>query len=330
MAVQLPPLVQTIVLDPTGVKAGAGAFTKSMGSVNKATTVANNGMVGLSSNLSTVAFRAQSAGRALRNKLGLPLIAIGGLAAKSFSEFESTMTRIESLVGVSAAGVSKFADAVQEVSRETGRGPKELAEAMFFISSAGLRGAAATDVLEQAARAAALGLGQTKVVADAATSAINAYGIENLGASAATDVLVAAVREGKVEADRLAPAIGKAIPVASAMGIEFHEVAAAIASMTRTGTDARTSAIQLRQIMQSLLDPSRQATKALKEMGVAEGELRRQADEEGLLAVLKRLRDLSKENADAFADVFPNVRALAGALDITGANLEENEGIFRA
>ena len=330
MAIQLPPLVQTIVLDPTGVKAGAGAFAKSMSSVNKATNVANNGMVGLSSNLSTVAFRAQSAGRALRNKLGLPLIAIGGLAAKSFSDFESTMTRIESLVGVSAAGVSRFADAVQEVSRETGRGPKELAEAMFFISSAGLRGAAATDVLEQAARAAALGLGQTKVVADAATSAINAYGIENLGASAATDVLVAAVREGKVEADRLAPAIGKAIPVASAMGIEFHEVAAAIASMTRTGTDARTSAIQLRQIMQSLLDPSRQATKALKEMGVAEGELRRQADEEGLLSVLKRLRDLSKENADAFADVFPNVRALAGALDITGANLEENEGIFNA
>ena len=104
------------------------------------------------------------------------------------------------------------------------------------------------------------------------------------------------------------------------MGIEFHEVASAIAAMTRTGTDARTSAIQLRQIMQSLLDPSRQTTNALKEMGIAEGELRRQADEEGLLAVLKRLRDLSIENADAFADVFPNVRALAGALDITGAN----------
>tara|TARA_A100001037_G_scaffold306811_1_gene355975 strand:+ start:20694 stop:25016 length:4323 start_codon:yes stop_codon:yes gene_type:complete len=330
MAVQLPPLVQTIVLDPTGVKAGAGAFAKSMGSVNKATDAANTGMLGLGNNLSTVAFRAQTAGRALRNKLGLPLVAIGALAAKSFADFEATMTRIESLVGISAAGVSKFADSVQEVSRETGRGPKELAEAMFFISSAGLRGAAATDVLNNSARAAALGLGQTKVVADAATSAINAYGIENLGASQATDVLVAAVREGKVEADRLAPAIGKAIPVASAMGIEFHEVAAAIASMTRTGTDARTSAIQLRQIMQSLLDPSRQATKALKEMGVAEGELRRQADEEGLLAVLKRLRDLSIENADAFADVFPNVRALAGALDITGANLEENEGIFRA
>ena len=330
MAVQLPPLTQSIILDPTGVKAGAGAYQKSMGSVNKATTAANMGMAGLSNNLSTVAFRAQTAGRAIRNKLGLPLIAIGGLAAKAFADFEATMVRIESLVGVSSAGVNRFAENIKKVSIETGRGPKELAEAMFFIASAGLRGADATNVLSASARGAALGLGQTKVVADAATSAINAYGIENLSATDAVDVLTAAVREGKVEADRLAPAIGKAIPVASAMGIEFHEVASAIAAMTRTGTDARTSAIQLRQIMQSLLDPSRQTTNALKEMGIAEGELRRQADEEGLLAVLKRLRDLSIENADAFADVFPNVRALAGALDITGANLEENEAIFRA
>ena len=104
------------------------------------------------------------------------------------------------------------------------------------------------EVLEASAKGAAVGLGQTKVVADAATSAVNAYGAENLSGSAAVDVLTAAVREGKVEADRLAPAIGKAIPVASAMGIEFHEVAAAIASMTRTGTDARTSAIQLRPV----------------------------------------------------------------------------------
>jgi len=182
--------------------------------------------------------------------------------------------------------------------------------------------------MEASAKGAAIGLGETSVVADAATSAVNAYGSENLSGAAAVDILTAAVREGKVEATRLTPAIGKAIPVASAMGIEFHEVAAAIAAMTRTGTDARTSAIQLRQIMQSILDPSRQTTKALKEMGVAEGELATMARNSGLLAVLTKLRDLSKDNAEAFADVFPNVRALAGAMDITGENLQENTQIF--
>jgi len=325
----LPTLVQNIVLNPAGVKGGASAYTRAMVPVNKTTTAATGNMVAMSSSLNTLAFRAQTTGRILLTKLGLPLAAVSGLAIKSFVSFEQSMVKIEALVGVSAGGVERFAKAVKESAAATGRGPQELADAMFFVASAGLRGAAAVGVLEASAKGAAIGLGKTAVVADAATSAVNAYGVTNLDGAAAVDVLTAAVREGKVEADRLAPAIGKAIPVASAMGIEFHEVAAAIAAMTRTGTDARTSAIQLRQIMQSLLDPSRQATKAMKEMGIAEGELRRQAREEGLLAVLKRLRDLANENEEAFADVFPNIRALAGALDITGANLTENEGIFR-
>ena len=328
MAVQLPPLVQSIVLDPSGVMAGAGQITKGTGQMNTGFQKSNKVLAETNNSLNTMAFRAQTTGRNLFKFIGAPLLAIGAASLTAFAKFESSMMKIEALVGVSTGAVNQFGDAVKNASRITGRGPQELADAMFFVASAGLRGATAMEVLEASAKGAAVGLGQTKVVADAATSAVNAYGAENLSGSAAVDVLTAAVREGKVEADRLAPAIGKAIPVASAMGIEFHEVAAAIAAMTRTGTDARTSAIQLRQIMQSILDPSRQTEAALRGMGIAQGELADQARSDGLLAVLKRLRDLSKDNEQAFADIFPNIRALAGAMDITGENLQENETIF--
>jgi TP901 family phage tail tape measure protein len=327
-AIYLPNLVQRIVLDPSGLKKGAAASKTAMAPVQKSMVAGSASAMAMGQSLNTLGFRAQTTGRMLMKYIAAPIMLIGGLSIKSFSEFEASMTKIEALVGVSAGAVRGFTADVKKLASETGRAPQELADAMFFVTSAGLRGAVATDVLAASAKAAAVGLGQTKVVADAATSAVNAYGSESLSGAAAVDVLTAAVREGKVEATQLAPAIGKAIPVASAMGIEFHEVAAAIASMTRTGTDARTSAIQLRQIMQSLLDPSRQTVTALKEMGVAEGELRDMARSQGLLAVLVKLRDLASENADAFADVFPNIRALAGALDITGPNLKENQQIF--
>ena len=329
-AIYLPNLVQRIVLDPSGLKKGAAASKAAMAPVQKSMAVGSASAMAMGGSLNTLGFRAQTTGRMLLKYIAAPVALIGGLSIKAFTEFEASMTKIEALVGVSAGAVRGFTADVKAISAETARAPQELADATFFIASAGLRGATATDVLNASAKAAAVGLGETKVVADAATSAVNAYGAENLSGSMAVDTLTAAVREGKVEANQLAPAIGKAIPVASAMGIEFHEVAAAIASMTRTGTDARTSAIQLRQIMQSLLDPSRQTVTALKEMGVAEGELRDMARSEGLLAVLVKLRDLASENADAFADVFPNIRALAGALDITGPNLKENEQIFAA
>ena len=330
MAVKLPTLVQDIVLNPAGLKRGAASTVTAFEKVSKATDATNKGIGKMDAGLYSLSFRAQTVGRRMLRGFALPIFGAVGLAVNSFGKFENSLVRIEGLVGVSTGQVEKFGEAVKNAASETGRGPQELADAMFFIASAGIRGSTAIDVLNASAKAAAIGLGQTKAVADAATSAVNAYGAENLSGSEAVDVLTAAVREGKVEAERLAPAIGKAIPVASAMGIEFHEVAAAIAAMTRTGTDARTSAIQLRQIMQSLLDPSRQTETALRELGVAQGELADQAREKGLLFVLKRIRDLSEENEEAFADVFPNIRALAGALDITGENLAENEQIFAA
>ena len=328
MAVMLPPLVQQIILDPSGLAAGAAKAKTAMKGVAQGAGAASVAASAAGGSLNTLGFRAQTTGRMLTKFIALPIALIGGLAVKSFASFEASMAKTQALVGVSAGSIAQFTETVKKSARETGRAPQELADAMFFVASAGLRGTVAMETLTASAKAAAVGLGHTKTVVDAATSAVNAYGSENLPASEAVDVLTAAVREGKVEADRLAPAIGKAIPVASAMGIEFHEVAAAIAAMTRTGTDARTSAIQLRQIMQSLLDPSRQTTRALKEMGIAEHELRDMARSQGLLAVLKRLRGEAEKNESAFADVFPNIRALAGALDITGENLAENEQIF--
>ena len=70
------------------------------------------------------------------------------------------------------------------------------------------------DVLEQSLKASALGLGETKTVADLATSAMNAYGSDTLGASDATDVLVSAVREGKLQADELSSVMGAVLPIA--------------------------------------------------------------------------------------------------------------------
>ena len=140
---------------------------------------------------------------------------------------------------------------------------------MFFITSAGLRGQVALETLEASAKAAAVGLGDTATIADLATSALNAYGSDVLSAADATDVMVAAVREGKLEADALTGSMGRVLPVSSQMGIKFNEVGAAFAAMSRTGTGANEAATQLRSIMVTLLKPTKQAEEALAEMGLS-------------------------------------------------------------
>jgi TP901 family phage tail tape measure protein len=283
---------------------------------------------GASRSLDDFSKSAKETGRKLTRRLTLPLIGAGATAIKAASDFEASMTKIESLVGLSSEAVQGFTQDVRRLSGETAQAPKDLADAMFFITSAGLRGADATETLEAAAKAAAVGLGETAVIADLATSALNAYGAENLSATQATDVMVAAVREGKLNADELAVSMGRVLPLASAMGVNFNEVGAAFAALSRTGTNAAEASTQVRGILASLLRPTKQANDALASMGLSAEGLREQLRTKGLLSTLKTLSKEFDGNEAAAASVFGNIRALSGVLDLMGANVATTEQIF--
>ena len=271
---------------------------------------------------------AQAAARAASGPLTLGLLGVGAAAVKAAVDFDDSMTKIESLVGIAGSEVDAMAESVRALSGETAQAPGALADAMFFIQSAGLRGAVAMETLEASAKAAAVGLGEVTEIADLATSALNAYGAENLSAVQATDVLTAAVREGKLEASELAGSMGRVLPIASAMGVRFDEVGAAFAALSRTGTNAAEAATQVRGILSSLLRPTQQAEEALEGMGLSSEGLRQQIKDEGLLATLQTLAEEFDGNAAASASVFGNVRALSGVMDLMGANVATTEQIF--
>lgn len=264
-----------------------------------------------------------------------PAIAAGvatagaGLAAvKMASTFESSMQKIHGLVGVSQDQVNAWKDDVLDLAKVLPQSPQELAEGMFFVTSAGFRGAEALDVLKTSARAAAAGLGETETVADAVTSAVNAYGIENLSAADAADVLTATVREGKAAADEIAPVLGNLLPLTSELGVGFDQVGASIAAMTRTGTDAATAATNTQAILTGLMKGSKAGAKALDEVGLSYKGIRQEVKEKGLFAALTSLRSAFKGNEDELIKVIPNVRALRGFLSLTGKSAKENAAIF--
>ena len=267
-------------------------------------------------------------GKSLQTRLALPLALAGGAAIKMATDFDKSMTKVKSLVGIAGDEVDRMGATAKTMAKEFGVSSSKAAEALFFITSAGLRGDEAMQTLEASLKASAVGLGETATIADLATSAMNAYGSDTLGASQATDVLTAAVREGKLEASELAGAMGAVLPVASNMGVSFNEVGAAFAAMSRTGTDARVGATQLTAILAGLLKPTQQAEDALNAMGLSSSGLKQQIKDEGLLETLNTLKTAFDSNADAAQVVFPNIRALKGVLDLLGSGVEVNRGIF--
>jgi len=267
-------------------------------------------------------------GGKMTRSITMPLVGIGVAGVKLASDFESSFAQIEGLVGVTGSELDDLRNAALNLGPAFGAGANEAGEAMFYITSAGLRGSDAIEVLEASLKGAAVGLGDASTIADLATSAMNAYGSDVLSAANATDVLAAAVREGKLEPAELSGAMGSVLPIASAMGISFDEVGATFAAMSRTGTGASEAATQLRGIMSSLLKPSVQAEKALADMGLSSAGLRQQIQDEGLLSVLETLTESFADNEVGAEAVFGNVRALSGVMDLMGSNVDGTREIF--
>lgn len=288
----------------------------------------NAGLTKAQTRLKAFGSKLSAVGSSLQTKLALPLVAGAGAAIKMAADFDKSMTKIKTLVGVAGAEVDDMSMKVKSMAQNAGINAAEAADALFFITSAGLRESAALDVLNASTKAAALGLGDTATVADLATSAMNAYGKDTLGAMEATDVLTAAVREGKLEASDLAGAMGQVLPVASNMGVSFHEVGAAFAAMSRTGTNANVAATQLKGILNGILKPSEQAKDMLSQLGLSTESLRKNIKDEGLLSTLEILKTKFEGNADAQQTVFGNVRALTGVMDLLGASVDNTRIIF--
>jgi len=278
------------------------------------------GLVKAEKTLARTGRRFTKLGTEITYGISLP-VASAALAAVKFStEFDDSLDKIVAVIGVSREQVTAWRGDLLALSTETGKGPKELADAMYSVAQAGLKGADALEVVKTSAMASAAGLGGTVTVTDAVTTALNAYGPANLSAATATGVLLSAVRNGKLELDELAPVIGKLLPVSAQLGVSFGEVSGAVAAMSRLGMDGRQTVAALRGVFTTLIKPTDQTRTALEYVGLSFEGLRTELQEKGLLAVLQTLKEHFGENETAIARVFPEAQGLVGLLNLIGKN----------
>lgn len=300
------------------------SYERALGRSAKATKTFQAGITGMSGSVfkGLAAFTGVAVGaRGLSN-------ALSG-SVRDFGSFEQSMQRTVGLSGVAQSAIKGLSAEVLRLAPVVGKSPQELADALYFVTSSGISAAHAMDVVAVSAKASAAGLGDTATVADAVTSAMNAYGQANLSASQASDVLVATVREGKGEATDFAGVIGNVAALAAQLGVSFDQVGAALAAQTRLGTDAETSATQLQRVFSTLVKVTPQSAKAFESVGLNADDLRATlAQPGGLLIVLEQVRKAFGNNIPAMAKAFGDVRALRGVLSLVGKQGAATAGIF--
>jgi TP901 family phage tail tape measure protein len=267
-------------------------------------------------------------GKKMTMGLTLPIVGVGAAATKLFMDFETSMSKITALVGLSTEEVASMRQGVLDLSGQTGKSASELSSALFVVTSAGLRGAAAMDALESSAKAGAAGLGETNDIARAVAGAMNAYGAANLTAAKATDIIVATARAGNFETSQFAGALGRVLPFAKQAGASLEDLGGAVALLTRTNGDAAGSVTQTLALLRAFVVPTEEAKKSLSALGLSASDMRDRISRDGLAAALTFLDKKLGGNREQLGKLLGSSEAAGAAFQILDADAETLASTF--
>ena len=226
------------------LSAGWASLEQTFNKASRKSKALEKTLGGLGRKLTKLGTNVKASGQSML-PLSAAMAAVGVGAAVTASKFEASMTRMNSIANVSADEIQMVRDRILELATVSGVGPQKLAEAMMFISSTTSDTSTALEILEVAAKAASAGLGEAADVGKAITSIVNSYGSANITAARAADILAATVKAGGAAASELAPTLANVIPIAAQLGINFEEVGANIATVTKLGVPAEQAVTQL-------------------------------------------------------------------------------------
>lgn len=316
----LPPLVGVL-------RGNVTDFTAKMG---EAMAVARSSSSGMSGHMNAMA----GIGKAALFGVAGAAVAVGVVSVKMAGDFQESMTQLVTGAGESQKNIGMVSKGILDMAGQVGVSAQDLAGGMYMVESAGYHGAAGLQVMKVAAQGAKVGGADMATVADALTSALNAYHEPASSAASVTNALIATVASGKMHMDDLAGSLGTVLPAASAAHVSLAEVTGAIATMTMQGTPAADAATYLRQTILQLQNPSKAARSAMADVGLSATQLSRDLGTKGLAATLAEATEAIGKKFPAgtaaytahLAEMVGGTKSMQAALELTGGNMS----VFRS
>jgi TP901 family phage tail tape measure protein len=236
--------------------------------------------------------------------------------------YQGEMNNLGAVTHASAsqmAAASQLAQALGRDMRFPGVTAKDAAAAMLDLANAGfnltdsMRGAPAVLNLTTAA-----GL-DTAMTARIVGDSLDIWHLKMDQSSKTADIFASAVHNTSGGLTEFFTAIKYAGPAAAAMGINMHDTSTAIAEMGRSGIIGSMAGTTLRSMLVSLTKPSKQASEALKELGV------RAFDEQGQFVGMRSVIDqlsaahgrLTQQQFNSAAAAAFGKTAVSGVLALT-------------
>jgi len=212
---------------------------------------------------------AVKAGIAIGGALAISKIfAFAGAAVEAASEFEASMNKVRAVSGATGEDFELLTNQAKDLGATTKFTATEAAEGMNFLAMAGFEVTEILTAMPGVLDLAAAGNLSLARAADITSNVLSGYGIQVEELSRVNDVLAKTFTSSNTSLSQLGEAMKFVAPVASAAGLQFEEVSAALGLLGDAGIQASLGGTSLRGSIAELLNPSKEAADLLERLGV--------------------------------------------------------------
>ena len=192
---------------------------------------------------------------------------IGG-AISQYNSFDTAMRRANTMALQSGEAYDKMRGQIVSMSREIPLVRDELANGLYEVVSNGVPEDNWIGFLDRSARAAVGGCADLGTTVGTTATIIKTYGLAWDQATSVQDKMQMTAKKGKTSIAELGQALPRVSGSASQLGVELNELMAVFASTTGVTGNTSEVSTQLAAVLNSLIKPTSEASKAAEAMGI--------------------------------------------------------------
>lgn len=267
-------------------------------------------------------------GNELTTKITAPLLAAGTASVKMAMDAESSFAKVSTIADETVLSYDKMKKEVVAASNDSGIAIVDFNDALYQSISAGVDSGNAIAFTTDMIKLAKGGFTETTKAVDVVTTALNAYGLEATEAMNISDKLILTQNLGKTTVDELSSSLGRVIPTAKNANVNFDNVAASMAVLTKNGIATSEATTYYNAMLNELSKSGTAADKALRKL-TKKGFAELMASGVSMTDILAMLQDYAKKSGKSLADMFGSAEASKAALTIMKNDGQEYNEILK-
>lgn len=273
-----------------------------------------------------------AAGNMIANMATSAAHALGNIATSALTvgaNFETSLAKVQSISGGTAAEMENFSKQVLSMSNATAQSADTINEAVYSVISATGKGMTESlDIVDQANQLATAGFADLDSSISVMTTAMNAYHMSVEDVEHISDSLITTQNLGVTTVAELSQAMGKAIATGGAYGISLENIESGYISLTKNGINTAEATTYMSSMFKELADNGTEVGKIIvSKTGKSFGTL--MAEGKSLGDVLAVLSDSVNGDSEALMNLWSSAEAgkasaaiMSQGIDVFNENLE--------